>query len=185
MNQTLSPQIHIPKSIALVGMMGAGKTSVGQKLAFILGLPFFDSDLVLEQEQGLTVANYFATHGENAFRKAEEKTIATLLAGPKAVLSLGGGAYISVETRKKLRVGAITVWLKADLETLLHRAMRQGKRPLLETSDPRQTMKMILSAREAIYAEADLIIESDNRPVALTAERVQKALEVKLKAMAK
>ena len=177
MNSSLSSSIVNARPIVLVGMMGAGKTSVGKSLAKRLGMAFFDSDAVIEAAEGMTVAEIFAQRGEEAFRQAEQKTIADLLDGSPCVLSLGGGAFVNAATRDLIHQKAVSVWLKADLDMLLERALRKGKRPLLKVADPKAKMREIMVAREAIYAEADVVVESDARPVEVTAARVQQAIE--------
>lgn len=165
------------RTIVLVGMMGAGKSSVGRKLATRLSLPFFDSDAEIETAARMTIPQFFEQYGEIEFRKGERRVIARLLDGPVHILSAGGGAFIDPETRALIQGKALSVWLKADLDTLVERATRRDNRPLLKGGDPHQKMTEILSRRESIYAESDITVPSDNRPVDETVERVVKALD--------
>jgi len=164
------------RAIALIGMMAAGKSSVGARLAKRLGLTFFDSDAVMEKESGLSIATYFERFGEAKFRTYERETIVKLLDKPPGVLALGGGAFMNVETRTLLKRRAVTIWIRADKDVLLERALRHGGRPLLK-DDPEAHMAELLAAREPVYAKADLIVTSDSRPVDMTVDRVLKALE--------
>ena len=177
MNSSQNSSVVAARPIVLVGMMGAGKTSVGKKLAARLGVPFFDSDAVIEVAVGMSVADFFTQRGEDAFRQEEQRTITALLDQSCCVLSLGGGAFVNPATRALIRERAVSVWLRADLDMLLERALRNGKRPLLKVGNPREKMRDILLAREKIYAEADITLESDARPVDVTAARVQEAIE--------
>ena len=159
-------------------MMGAGKSAVGRRLAARLQLPFLDSDAEIERAAGLSVAEIFARHGEAAFRAGERRVIARLLAGPVCVLSTGGGAFMDMATRDLVRQRAISIWLRADPAVLTERATRRSDRPLLrDAADPLQLMTDLLGRRGPLYGEADLAIESDNRPVDDTVERVLKALD--------
>ncbi len=167
----------VPKrTIVLVGMMGVGKSSVGRKLAARLALPFFDSDVEIETAAGMSITDFFNTHGEPEFRKGERRVISRLLAGPMHVLSSGGGAFINDETRELITEQALSVYLKADLNILLDRATRRDNRPLLQGSDPRQKLADLMAVREPIYAGADITVHSDGRPVDETVERVLKEL---------
>ena len=173
----LPPPRITAQRIVFVGMMGSGKTSVGHRLAKRLGMPYFDSDVVLERAHSMTVSDYFAKYGEDGFRAEEKRTVTVLLQNSSCVLSLGGGAFVNPETRALIKDRAITIWLKANVDMLLERALRHGTRPLLNVPDPRAKMLELMTARENIYAEADVVVESDNRPLDVTAERVQQALE--------
>lgn len=164
------------RSVVLIGMMGAGKSSVGRKLAARLGLPFFDSDAEIEIAAGMTIPQFFEHYGEVEFRKGERSVITRLLNGPVHILSAGGGAFMDPDTRALIKDRAISVWLQADLETLLDRALRRDNRPLLKGGDPRAKMTELLAKREPVYGEADITVFSDNRPVDEMVERVIKAL---------
>ena len=155
------------RSIVLVGLMGAGKTTVGRRLADRLGLGFVDADHEIECAAGMTVPEIFAGHGEAYFRDGERKVIARLLDGGQQVLATGGGAYMNTETQAKIKERAVSVWLKADLPLLMKRVNRRSDRPLLSNGDARQTMERLMEQRYPVYASADLTVES--RDVAHTA----------------
>jgi shikimate kinase len=149
------------RSIVLVGMMGVGKSSVGRRLAARLEIPFVDADTEIETAAGMSIADIFSHHGEGDFRSGEARVIARLLdAGPQ-VLATGGGAFMNVNTRNVIRTKGVSIWLKADLDVLLRRInKRRNDRPLLQTADPRQTLRTLLVEREPIYAQADLAVQS-------------------------
>jgi shikimate kinase len=148
------------RTIALVGLMGVGKTTVGRRLAQILGMPFFDADVEIERAAGRSVSDIFAELGEPEFRAGEHRVIARLLKGPPHVLATGGGAFLHAETRRLLREHAVTVWLKADLEVLAARVTRRDTRPLLRGRDPIEVLRVQAEARYPFYAEADLVVEA-------------------------
>jgi len=158
-------QPALDRSIVLVGMMGAGKTSIGRRLARALGWPFKDADAAIELAAGTTIANIFAEIGEAAFRAKERQVIARLLRGERAVLALGGGAFMDPETRALVREMGRSVWLRADLDALVRRTARPGKRPLLAEGDPRATLARLLEQRAPVYAQADLVIDSGRGPI--------------------
>lgn len=165
------------RTIVLVGMMVAGKSAVGRKLAARLGLSFVDSDIEIETASGMTISQFFETHGEAEFRKGERRVIARLLNGPPCVLSTGGGAFMDAETRALILEKSISIWIKADLEILVKRAARKDDRPLLQGGDLREKIRNLLAVREPVYAEAALMVESDERPVDDMVERVLNALQ--------
>ena len=173
--QSLSGK-DLDRPIVMVGMMGAGKSAIGRRLAQRLGLPFVDADAEIERAAGCTIEEIFDRHGEAAFRDGERRVIARLLDGPVGVLATGGGAFMDPETRARIRSRAITVWLKADLDTLVERVSRRGHRPLLKNGDPRAILTQLLEARGPVYAEADITVETGNAPAAATVERVIEAL---------
>lgn len=148
------------RSIALIGLMGAGKSAIGRRLAARLDLLYADADTEIEAAAGESVENIFAHHGEAAFRDGERRVIARLLDSGPMVLATGGGAYMNAETRERLRQRAITVWLRAELAVLLSRVARRDNRPLLKTGDPRAVMERLIAERYPVYAHADLTIES-------------------------
>lgn len=148
------------RSIVLVGMMGAGKTSIGRRLARALDWPFVDADAEIELAAGTSIANIFAEIGEDAFRESEHHVIARLLEGQKRVLALGGGGFVDARTRALVKARAISVWLTADLDVLAHRTSRRSDRPLLRGVDPRARLAALLEARAPVYAEADLVVDS-------------------------
>src|SRR4051794_12777885 len=152
------------RSVALVGLMGAGKTSVGRRLALRLGLPFRDADQEIEAAAGMPISDIFAAYGESYFRDGERRVIARLLQDGPQVLGTGGGAFMSPETRARIAEAGLSIWLKADLDTLMRRVRKRSNRPLLKTPDPEGTMRQLMSAREPIYALADLTVESREAP---------------------
>lgn len=168
------------KSVILVGMMGAGKTSVGKRLASALGVPFRDADSEIEEAANCTVNEIFDRLGEPAFREGERKVIARLLKEPPHVLATGGGAFMDAETRERIKQNAISVWLKADIELLLERVSRKDTRPLLRNTDPRTALQKLLAEREPIYAEADITVMSDAGPHETVVRRILKALEERM-----
>jgi shikimate kinase len=166
----------LPRTLALVGIMGAGKTAIGKRLAARLALPFIDADDEIERAAGFTISEIFERYGEAEFRAGERRVIARLLDGPRHVLSTGGGAYMDPETRTLLRERAITVWLRADLEVLFERVRKRGHRPLLRQGNPRDVLARLMAERYPVYAEADLIIESTAQPADVTTEQVIESL---------
>jgi shikimate kinase len=152
------------RSIVLIGLMGAGKTTIGRRLAAQLGLPFYDADHEIEAAAGCTVSEIFERHGEPAFREGERKVISRLLEGPRHVLATGGGAFMNAQTRDLIRDKGLSVWLRADLDLLMERVSRRQNRPLLKTDDPRATMERLMNERYPIYAEADVVVDSTGAP---------------------
>jgi shikimate kinase len=170
------PALSPPRTVALVGLMGAGKTAIGKRLAVRLGLPFVDADEEIERAAGCTVAEFFERYGEAEFRAGERRVIARLLESPLRVLSTGGGAYMDRETRTLMRAQALTVWLRADLDVLFDRVRRRSHRPLLRQGDPREVLAHLMSQRYPIYAEADIVVDSTAQPAETTTEQVIEAL---------
>ncbi|TCT06839.1 shikimate kinase [Aquabacter spiritensis] len=148
------------KSLVLVGMPGAGKSSVGRRLAKRLGLPFFDADDEIEKAAGMTIPEIFASRGEAEFRLGEKRVVARLLQSGPNVVATGGGAFMTEETRAAIRAGGISVWLRADLPTLLRRVKKRNDRPLLAQGDAAERLAALLAAREHLYALADLTVDS-------------------------
>lgn len=173
MSATLPPP---SRTIALVGLMGVGKTSIGRRLAQRLGLPFVDADTEIEAAAGCTIEEIFERHGEAAFRDGERRVIARLLGEPPHVLATGGGAFMDQATRALMRERAVTVWLRADLELMLARVARRNNRPLLKAGAPRAVLERLIAARYPIYAEADIGVDSVDGPPEATVERVLAAL---------
>ena len=165
------------RNIVLIGMMGAGKTSVGRRLATALDLPFVDADAEIEQAANLTVAEIFSAYGEDHFRQGERKVIARLLAGGSKVIATGGGAFMNDETRTEIGRHAISIWLKAALPLLMERVQRKANRPLLSEADPEAVMRRLLAVREPVYATADIIVASRDTPHAIIVGNALKALE--------
>jgi shikimate kinase len=152
------------RSIVLIGMMGAGKSSIGRRLAARLGIPFVDADAEIETAASMTIPEIFATHGEPYFRAGEARVIARLLDGGPQVLATGGGAFMNPETRAAIGAKGISVWLKAPLDVLLKRIRRRADRPLLATDDPEATLNKLIAERYPVYALADITVESRDVP---------------------
>ena len=171
-----APPFASRRTIVLVGLMGAGKTRVGRRLAARLGLPFFDSDSEIEAAAGETIAEIFANRGEHRFREGERRIIARLLARPVHVLATGGGAFMDPQTRAEIARRGVSVWLRADLDVLAARVARRSNRPLLKQGDPREILAALIEARHPIYARADLVIDSGEGAPETTVTRVIAAL---------
>jgi shikimate kinase len=152
------------RSIVLVGLMGAGKSTVGRRLATRLGMRFKDADQEIEAAAGMSIPDIFALHGEASFRDGERRVIARLLQEGPVVLATGGGAYMSPETRERIAAAAVCIWLKADLDILMRRVRKRSNRPLLQNADPEETMRRLMDARHPVYALADLTVESREAP---------------------
>lgn len=146
------------RSVVLVGMMGAGKSSIGRRLAGRLGVPFIDADTEIENAAGMTIADIFARHGEPYFRAGEARVIARLLEQGPQVLATGGGAVMDAQTRALIHDKSLSIWLKADLDVLLRRTRRRGERPLVDR------IKDLLPQREPLYAQADMTVQSRDEP---------------------
>lgn len=148
------------KTLVLVGLMGAGKSTVGRRLADRLDMPFVDADDEIIAAAGLPIGEIFTKFGEQYFRDGEERVIERLLNGPPCVLSTGGGAFMSEKTRKSIQGRAISVWLRADLETLWGRVSGKAGRPLLQQKNPKAVLNELLLARNPVYATADVTVDS-------------------------
>ncbi|AJE47344.1 shikimate kinase [Celeribacter indicus] len=165
------------KTVALVGMMGAGKTAVGKALAARLGVPFLDSDGEIEKAAAMSIAEIFERYGEPFFRRRETEVIARLLEDERAILSTGGGAFLSEANRALISERGVSVWLKADLDLLWNRVKHKSTRPLLRSDDPRATLAAFVEAREPLYAQAAIVVEAEPRlSVEAMAEKVIGAL---------
>ena len=164
------------RTIVLVGLMGAGKSKVGRRLALRLGLPFSDSDPEIEAAAGETIEEIFANRGEQVFRDGERRVIARLLAQPVHVLATGGGAFMDPMTRSLIGRRGVSLWLRADLDTLVARVLRRSDRPLLKRGDPRVILAELMERRHPIYAEADLTVDSGAGSPEVTVNRVIAAL---------
>jgi shikimate kinase len=168
--------MELKRTVALVGMMGAGKSAVGKRLAAKLGVPFRDADEEIETAAGCAVSEIFERFGEPAFRDGERKVIARLLGEAPHVLATGGGAFINDETRARIKTDAMSVWLRVPLDMLVERVGRRDTRPLLRNGNPREILEKLLKEREPIYAQADLIIDSEDGPHTSAVERILSVL---------
>lgn len=171
-----TPSLSSDRTIALVGMMGVGKTTIGRRLAPKLGLSFFDADEEIEKAAGMSVADLFKEHGEESFRRGEAQVIDRLVSGPPIVLATGGGALTNDATRALLLEQTLTIWLKSDVDTILRRATRRGTRPLLMNGDPRATIVRLLDQRAPLYRQADIAVESQSGPHSKTVLAIIDAL---------
>lgn len=163
---------RVPRTIVLVGLMGAGKSAIGRRLATRLGLPFVDADNEIERAAGQTIPEIFAQHGEAAFRAGERRVIARLLAEPVHVLATGGGAFMDPQTRALVKERGISVWLKAELDVLLRRTARRSNRPLLNSGDPAEVLTKLMELRGPTYATADITVQSTDGPPDTMVQRV-------------
>jgi shikimate kinase len=166
--------------IVLVGMMGAGKSTIGRRLAARLNLPFVDADAEIEAAAGMTIPEIFELHGEPHFRDGEARVIARLLDGGPAVLATGGGSFMREETRRRVAEKAVSIWLKAEPDIILRRVKRRADRPLLQTADPAATVSRLLSEREPVYQHADLTIASRDVPHDRIVDECLEALRARL-----
>ncbi|WDI31730.1 shikimate kinase [Hyphococcus flavus] len=171
------PQFQCIRPIVLVGMMGAGKTTIGRRLAPRLGLPFYDADAEIEKAAGMRVGDLFELHGEKSFREGEAKVMKRLLNGPPHVLATGGGAVTHAATRALIVKKAVSIWIKADTDTVVRRATRRGTRPLLKTGDPKKTIERLLKQRSEFYANADIHVDSQPGPHENTVALIMEKLE--------
>jgi shikimate kinase len=171
------------RCIVLIGMMGAGKTSIGKRLSTLLHLPFLDADAEIEKAANLTVSEIFSHYGEAHFRDGERRVLARLLASGPAVVATGGGAFMSEETRQRCRDGGVTVWLNAEVPVLLERVRKKSNRPLLTAGDdPETTLRRLLAERAPTYALADIIIASRDSPHNVMVGEIIEALDAHLTA---
>jgi shikimate kinase len=152
------------RSVVLVGMMGAGKSTIGRRLSARLRLPFLDADTEIEAAAGMSIPDIFEAHGEPHFRDGEARVIARLLDSGPAVLATGGGAFMREETRNRIRSKAVSIWLKADIDIIMRRVKRRADRPLLQTADPAATVGRLIEEREPVYQHADITIWSRDVP---------------------
>jgi len=172
----LHKSLPYPKTVVLVGLMGAGKSCVGRRLAARLGIAFADADKEIEAAAGLTISEIFTKLGESAFREGERKVMARLLSGEPMILAAGGGAFLDPETRRLVKTHGVSLWLRADLDLLVKRTAGRDHRPLLKTGDPREILGRLIDLRYPIYAQADVIVDSQDLDPDVTVDAVQAAL---------
>jgi shikimate kinase len=163
---------RLNRTVVLVGMMGAGKSAVGRRLATRLGVEFRDADSEIEAAAGCSVSEIFARLGEPAFREGERKVIARLLGDAPHVLATGGGAFCDPDTRARIKDSALSIWIKAPLEVLVARTGRRDTRPLLRNGDPREILERLLAERTPLYAQADLTVDSEDGPHQASVEKI-------------
>jgi shikimate kinase len=168
------------RAIVLVGMMGAGKSAIGRRLALRLGIPFVDADAEIEIAAGMSIADIFAVHGEPEFRSGEARVIARLLDGGARVLATGGGAFMNADTRAAIAAKGISVWLKAEFDVLMKRIRRRHDRPLLQTNDPAAKLKELIDLRYPTYGLADLTVQSREVPHETIIDEIISALAAHL-----
>ena len=164
------------RSIVLIGLMGAGKSTVGRRLAARLDLPFKDADAEIEAAAGMSISDIFAIHGEPDFREGERRVIGRLLQEGPLVLATGGGAFMNADTRAQIATTGISIWLKAELEVLMRRLRKRSNRPLLQTPDPESTLRQLMDVRQPVYALADVTVESRETPHDRVVEDILHAL---------
>lgn len=174
----ISNSLGLVKPVVLVGLMGAGKSTVGRRLARAVGLPFRDSDSEIIEAAGCSIADIFEIHGEDIFRDLERRVIQRLLGDGPSILATGGGAFINPLLREMIKKNAISVWLKADIEVLIERVTRRNTRPLLEKGDKRAILSRLMEERYPIYSQADLTIDSDNNSHESVVNKVVARLEM-------
>lgn len=167
----------LKRTIALIGMMGAGKSSLGRRLAARLNVPFHDTDTEIVQAAGCSIPEIFSRYGEPAFRDCERKVLDRLLSDPPHIMATGGGAFMNAQTRARIEACALSLWIRAPLDVLLDRVGRKDDRPLLRGGNPREILQNLLVEREPVYALADLVIDSEDVPHAETVERMVKLLQ--------
>jgi shikimate kinase len=168
------------RSVVLVGMMGAGKSSIGRRLAGRLGIPFADADNEIETAAGMSIPDIFSTYGEPDFRAGETRVIARLLENGPQVLATGGGAFMNADTRNAVSAHGISVWLKAEFDVLMRRIKRRQDRPMLKTDDPAETLRVLMEERYPVYAQADITIQSREVPHEKIVDEIVGALAERL-----
>jgi len=175
-NQPLRAKLG-KRSLVLVGLMGAGKSTVGRRLAQKLGLPFLDADHEIEAAAGMTIPEIFSIYGEEYFRDGERRVIARLLQEGPIVLATGGGAFMNEETRAGIAEHGVSIWLRAYLDVLMRRGRKRSNRPLLQNSDPDGTMRRLMDLRHPVYAQADMTVESHEAPHDRVVAEIVRVLE--------
>jgi shikimate kinase len=168
---------RLKRTVALVGMMGAGKSSLGRRLAAALEVPFCDADAEIEAAAGCSINDIFDRYGETAFRDGERKVIARLLNEAPHVLATGGGAFADERIRENIKACALSVWINVPVEVLVSRVSRRDTRPLLRNGDPQEILTRLLAEREPIYAQADLVVTGEDGPHGNSVQRIVDALK--------
>lgn len=170
-------QLQISRPIVLIGLMGAGKTTVGRRLATVLDIPFIDSDQEIMEAAGCSISDIFELYGEDVFRDLEKRVMTRLLKNNACVIATGGGAFINPDIREEILKKSISVWLKAGLSVLIERVSRRDTRPLLKTGDKKAIMQRLMEERYPIYEAANLVIDSDDGSHEQVVESIVKALK--------
>jgi len=176
-SKDISEKFPLTRTVALIGLMGAGKTQIGRGLSQALGAPFIDADAEIEAAAGRSITDIFETFGEPHFREGERQVIQRLLDGPPCILATGGGAFVQDKTRALIETKAVSLWLKADLELLVARTAGKSHRPLLRQGAPREVLQDLMNRRYPVYAKADIIVETKDEPPQATTARVLAALK--------
>ena len=166
----------LDKPIVLVGLMGAGKSTVGKRLANALGVDFVDSDNEIAEAAGCSISEIFETYGETMFRDLEKRVLTRLLSSPPCVIATGGGAFINEDIRTEIKSRTLSIWLRADLDVLVERVSRRDTRPLLKTGDKREILQRLMDERYPIYAQADITIDSSHEQHEIVVDRIIEAL---------
>lgn len=169
-------KLKLDRSVVLIGMMGAGKSSIGRRLARRLGLPFVDADQEIETAAGCTIPDIFRLYGEAAFREGERKVIERLLTESPKILATGGGAFMNEDTRGEIKRRGISIWLRAEMNILLERVSRRSDRPLLKQGDPEEILERLIAERYPTYELADITIDSGDGPHELVVEAIVERL---------
>lgn len=172
------------RSVVFVGLMGAGKTAIGRKVAATLGLPFTDSDQEIESVSRMTIADLFERYGEAEFRSLEQRVILRVLESGPQILSTGGGAFMNAQTRDAIAAHGLSVWLKADIDTLMDRVSKKQNRPLLKAADPRAVLQKLMVERHPVYALADVTVQTRDERREVIADEVIEAIDRHLAAPA-
>lgn len=174
MDESVAPRasLALSRPVVLIGLMGAGKSCIGRRLAARLGLEFIDADAEIEAAAGCCVSDIFALYGEAAFRDCERRVMARLLDGPPRILAAGGGAFLDPATREAIRARGISLWLRAELDLLVKRTAGRDHRPLLKQGDPAEILGRLMQQRYPVYAEADLVVDSHDEPPERTVDAV-------------
>lgn len=167
---------NLKKTIVLIGLMGCGKSRIGLDLARLSGMPFIDVDREIEKSAGLTVAEIFDRLGEDAFRSGEKKVMQRLLSERPAILASGGGAFMNEETRSLIKNYAVSVWLKAGIDTLVERTSRNQRRPLLRDGDKKETLLALMDVRYPVYATADITVDTDGLSPLAAAKKIRQLI---------
>jgi len=168
---------RLKRTVVLIGMMGAGKSAVGRRLAAKLDVAFRDADSEIEAAAGCSISDIFDRFGEGAFREGERKVIGRLLGETPHVLATGGGAFVDTDTRARIKDAGVSIWIRAPIDVLLARVSRRDTRPLLRNGDPREILERLLVERTPIYAQADLTVESEDGPHHTAVDRIVAALQ--------